>query len=121
MLTPGPSFPVAGFAGASGAIGLLEPFPFPPFSVGPPVTIFSMDFTPLGWGSSTVGVVGTPFSSAELASFGVPVPLSSTAPSPVSGSAAAGQPIPEPGTVVLMGLRVAGMALYGVRRRRQRR
>ncbi len=37
------------------------------------------------------------------------------------GDVAAGQPIPEPGTVVLMGLGVAGMALYGVRRRRQLR
>ncbi len=37
------------------------------------------------------------------------------------GDVAAGQPIPEPGTIMLMGLGVAGMALYGARRRRQLR
>ncbi len=37
------------------------------------------------------------------------------------GDVAAVQPIPEPSTVVLMGLGVTGMALYVARRRRQRR
>jgi len=38
-----------------------------------------------------------------------------------SGDVAAADPVPEPATIALLGIGLAGMAGYGVRRRRQRR
>ena len=109
----GPSSPGGGFASGSGAIGLLDPTLFT-IIPGPPTLIFSVDFTALGAGTSTIVAAGTgPFGSPELALAGPPGIFAMTVPGTVTVMAPTG--VPVPGTLLLLGIGLIG--LVGLNRR----
>ncbi len=102
----GPSgAPAGGFASGSGAVGLLGFFVAPAV----PTVIFSIDFTALASGTSTILAAGSPFGSPELALGGGPV-FATLASGTVTVT-------PEPGTWLLMGSGLVGLAGLAWRRR----
>lgn len=107
---PGGLFPPGGFSAALGPVGLASaglPFaggPLPPL----PTSIFSVDFTALMAGTSTIVADGSPFGSPPAAFFGGPVPATIdtgiVTVSPLIVDA------PEPGSLLLLGAGLAGLA-----------
>ena len=107
-ITTGTSYPEAPFASGSGALGLYNPAAFT-ISPGSPISVFSIDFTALTPGSSTISATGTPPSSAALAFAG----------SPVSAATATGSITvnPEPSSAAIFGVLLGGCCFWMRRQR----
>ena len=115
---PGPLPPSPGFASFLGPAGLIY---FSPFSasvgVGSPFSVYSVDFTALGLGMSTILAAGSPPGSPELASAGMAI-FAGLFPATVTVVPAT--VAPEPGSLLVFGSGLAGLLLLGRRIRRKR-
>lgn len=95
-LGTGPSFPAPPFSSGSGTVGLLGSLAIAP---GPATSIFSIDFTALVPGTSTILAAGSPPGSPALAFGGLPIAVT-LAPGTITVTGGATTTVPEPSTIL---------------------
>lgn len=109
------------FTAGTGAVGLLDPFPFMlGLAPSPAGSVYSIDFTAVAVGTSDIVAAGSPLGSPEFALAGFPVgasliPGMVTVMPPGGGGGGA---VPEPSEYVLMGFGLLGVLVWHQRRRR---